>query len=177
MPKKTVPVVGALVVAAGALSFSWVDAPVVLQADHSISIKNLQFNPDSMDMAAGDTVTWTNNETDGTFHNINSDDGSSFRTTQDIGPGTTFSFTPSSGGTFGYHCNIHPQTRGTLNVSGGSGEAPPPPEPPAPEPPPAEEEPEPGLLPGLPSLPLPIHRDGAVNPFGFFADLTGQLVR
>lgn len=180
MPKKTVSVVGALVFAAGALSFSVVEAPVALQATQSISIKNLQFNPGSMDMAAGDTVTWTNNETDGTAHNINSDDGRTFRAPQDIRPGETFSFTPSSGGTFGYHCNIHPQTTGTLNVSGPQGEPPPPP-PPSDPPPPPPEEPGPSgplpALPGLPSLPgLPI-QGAATNPLGPFADLMSRLVR
>ncbi|MGH3941966.1 MAG: hypothetical protein ACRDTG_25770 [Pseudonocardiaceae bacterium] len=158
MPKKTVAVVGALVIATGALSFSVVDTPVALQATHSISIKNLQFNPGVMDMAVGDTVTWTNDETDGsspepTNHNINADDGS-FTSPENVAPGQSFSHAPQSAGTITYRCRIHPQTFGELRVSGGNGEAPPPPPQPAP-PPPAEEEPQPGLLDGLLGL-LPI---------------------
>jgi len=192
MPKKTVSVVGALVIATGALSFAVVDTavvdtPVVLQATHSISIKNLQFDPGVMDMAVGDTVTWTNNESpdaspESREHNINANDGS-FTTPSNLAPGQSFSYTPQSAGTIPYHCNIHPQTFGELRVSGGSGEPPPPPPPPPPpsDPPPEEEPGGGGLLPGLPALPglpgLPIQGGAVANSFILFADLMGRLVR
>ncbi|MGH3913557.1 MAG: hypothetical protein ACRDTC_09115 [Pseudonocardiaceae bacterium] len=152
MPKKTVSIVGAIGIAFGVLSFSVVDAPVVLQADHSVSIKNLQFNPQTMDMAVGDTVTWTNNETDGTVHTITADGGGF--SSGDVGPNASFSYTASSAGTLTYKCNYHPQTFGELRISGGNGEQPPPPPPPPPPsddpPPPPESDPGPlGLLDGL----------------------------
>lgn len=183
MSKKAVSVVGALAISVGTLNVLQLgnpyassagstsgpvsakdarDIPFALQAAHAISIKNLQFDPGTMDMATGDTVTWTNNEEDGTSHNITSDDGSSFVTPEDIQPGETFSYTPSSPGTYSYHCRIHPQTTGTLNVSGeGSApapEEPPPPPPSDPSPPPEEPPPsDSGLIPGLPAIPaLPI---------------------
>jgi len=158
-PKKTLSIVGALAVSVGTLSSLHIDNPYVrsapgaamdtrdvpflLQATHAISIKNLQFDPNAMDMATGDTVTWTNKEEDGTFHNITSDDGSSFVTPEDVPPGGTFSYTPSSPGTYAYHCRIHPQTTATLKVS-GEGSAPPPGEPPPPsDPAPPPEDPPP----------------------------------
>ncbi len=181
---RTTSIIGTLAVTAGTLSYLLVhsvnagsqpenmwDVPFALRATHSVSIKNLQFNPGTLDMAVGDTVTWTNNETDGTVHNITSDEN--VFVSPDVPPGATFSFTPSSAGTYNYHCRFHPQTIGTLNVGGGSapppGQPAPPPPPPPPPPQPAPEPPpdDPGgggglPIPGLPELPgLPIQQSPA----------------
>lgn len=170
MPKKTVAVVGALAISAGTLSFLQLDdpyalpapgsisaedtrdVPFVLQAAQAISIKNRQFDPSMMHMATGDTVTWTNREENGESHNITStaDNGSTFRTPADVPPGGTFSFTPSSPGTYDYHCSIHPGTVGTLDVTGDASapppEEPPPPSDPAPPPPPEDPPSESGSI-------------------------------
>lgn len=208
IPKKTVSILGSLAVAAGAMSFSLADGvqafgvgqgsasghtqsiPVALRAAQSVSIKNVQFNPTDVTMGVGDTVTWTNNEADGTVHNVTADDSSSF-VSPDLSPGNTFSFTATRAGDFPYHCKFHPQAIGTVHVTGGGGGAPqqPPPAQPAPPPPPQPapappSDPGPGggggLLPGLPDLPslpdLPVLGGAAPsaadsNPFASFARL------
>ena len=52
-------------------------------------MKNLAFNPASVTVAVGTTVTWENQ--DGMSHNVIADDGS-FKS-PDLGPGKTFSVT------------------------------------------------------------------------------------
>jgi plastocyanin len=73
---------------------------------------NTAFAPNPISIAAGDTITWTNN--DGTAHTSNGDDGSWSSGT--IAPGATFSRTFPTAGTFVYHCTIHPNMVGTVTV-------------------------------------------------------------
>jgi plastocyanin len=70
------------------------------------------FSPNPDTIAAGDTVTWTNNDT--TTHTSTSDDGS--WSSGNIAPGSTYSRTFSAPGTFTYHCAIHPGMVGTVSV-------------------------------------------------------------
>jgi plastocyanin len=62
---------------------------------------------------AGDTVTWTNNDTVG--HDVTGDDFGS----GDPGAlqnGDTFEFTFEKAGTFDYVCTVHPGMEGTVKV-------------------------------------------------------------
>ena len=75
------------------------------------------FNPTTITIAVGTTVTWTN--TTGAPHTVTSDDGKSFDSglNTPISPnGGTFSFTFSKAGTFTYHCQIHPSMKATIIV-------------------------------------------------------------
>lgn len=81
----------------------------------SIEIKNFSFNPSSITIKAGTTVTWTNNDT--VPHDIASDsDGSVFKS-QILKTGENFQFTFDKTGTFPYHCGIHPSMQGTVIVT------------------------------------------------------------
>jgi plastocyanin len=71
------------------------------------------FSPNPLDIAVGTTVTWVNN--DGAGHTSTADGGAWSSPT--IAPGGQFSFTFPSAGTFPYHCMIHPNMVGTVNVS------------------------------------------------------------
>jgi plastocyanin len=75
-----------------------------------VSIENSAFNPDSLTVKAGATVTWTNN--DSITHSIKSD---SFNSPQ-LAKGDTFSFTFNNKGTFDYTCGIHPSMKGKIIV-------------------------------------------------------------
>src|SRR4051794_29291723 len=63
------------------------------------------YDPDTVTVAAGTTVTWTN--TGAVVHAITSDDGSSFDSGS-VDPRATFTFTAETPGTFAYHCMFHP---------------------------------------------------------------------
>ena len=70
------------------------------------------FEPTTITVAAGDTVTWTNDSD--AVHFLESDDGS-FGIDQ-LDEGASFSHRLMSAGTAPYHCNIHPSMRGTVVV-------------------------------------------------------------
>src|SRR5205823_8749489 len=71
------------------------------------------FSPQSLTISVGTTVTWKN--TTQVSHTATSDDGTTFDSGI-IPSGGTFSFTFTTTGTFGYHCNIHPFMTGTITV-------------------------------------------------------------
>jgi plastocyanin len=82
----------------------------------SISIKNMAFNPGSLSVAAGTTVTWTNSDT--TIHTVTADDGS--LNSGNIAIGATYSKVFSSTGTFSYRCVLHPEMTGKVIVTGST---------------------------------------------------------
>jgi plastocyanin len=94
----------------------------------SVSIPGRSFSPASVTIAVGGTVRWTNSDRDS--HTVTADSGSF--DSGILAAGGTFSHTFSAAGTFAYHCEIHPDMRGTVIVTGaggttGSGAAPAPP--------------------------------------------------
>jgi plastocyanin len=78
----------------------------------AVSIKNFAFNPGSITVAAGTTVTWTNDDTTG--HTVTADDGSFDSKT--VAAGATFSQAFATAGTFTYHCTIHTNMTATVVV-------------------------------------------------------------
>jgi plastocyanin len=88
-------------------------------ATASVTIKNMAFNPSSLSVTAGSTVTWMNSDT--TIHTVTADDGSF--NSGNIAIGATYSRVFSTAGTFSYHCTIHPEMTGkvvvTAKTSGG----------------------------------------------------------
>jgi plastocyanin len=96
----------------------------VLAADHAVDIAGFAFSPQSVTVAVGDTVTWTN--ADAQNHTATADDASF--DTGTIAGGTSKSVTFAAAGTFGYHCKIHPTMTATIVVQAavGGGANPPP---------------------------------------------------
>ena len=80
-------------------------------AGDAVSIANLAFNPNSIAISAGGTVTWTNN--DNTTHTVTFDAGPDCGR---VSVGATVSRTFDTVGTFTYHCTIHPSMKGTVVV-------------------------------------------------------------
>jgi plastocyanin len=78
----------------------------------SVNISNFAFDPGSISIRVGETVTWTNQ--DGATHNVAADDGS-FKSGS-LGQGDTFSYTFNTAGTFTYHCGFHASMLGTVIV-------------------------------------------------------------
>jgi LPXTG-motif cell wall-anchored protein len=89
-------------------------------APGSVTIKDFSFEPSSITVNVGETVTWTN--VGPTEHSATADDGS-FDT--GVYPkGESRSHTFQSAGTFAYHCTPHPFMKGTVRVVAAGGEQP-----------------------------------------------------
>jgi plastocyanin len=82
-------------------------------AGSSVDIADRAFGPATLEIAAGTTVTWTNN--DGTAHTVTADDGSF--DSENLDPGATYSFTFDTPGTYTYHCDYHSSMTATIVVS------------------------------------------------------------
>ena len=95
-------------------------APAALAVDHGVDIAGFAFSPQSVTVAVGDTVTWSN--ADAQNHTATANGGSF--DTGTIGGGTSKSVTFSTAGTFAYHCKLHPSMTGTIVVEAAA--APPP---------------------------------------------------
>lgn len=76
----------------------------------AVSIEGFAFNPQSLTVKAGTTVTWTNNDAAG--HDVKSDDFAS----PIMAKGETFSFKYETAGTYEYICGVHPSMKGTIIV-------------------------------------------------------------
>lgn len=72
------------------------------------------YNPSSITIQVGDTVTWTN--VAAFQHTVTADDGS-FDSGL-INTGATWSYTFTTAGTYTYHCAPHPWMKGTVIVQG-----------------------------------------------------------
>lgn len=82
-------------------------------AGTSVAIVNFAFNPSSLTVKVGDTVTWTNDS--GTAHTATADDGSFDSGT--VKASTPFQHTFTAAGTFSYHCSIHSSMKATITVT------------------------------------------------------------
>ena len=79
----------------------------------SVDISNFAFNPPTLTVKVGTTVTWTNK--DSVTHTVTSDSGT-LLDSPSIPPGQSFSFTFTSSGTESYHCTIHPMMKGKIVI-------------------------------------------------------------
>lgn len=76
----------------------------------SVMITSFSFQPSSITVPKGATVTWTNQ--DPVAHTITGTDFDS----GPVEPSKTYSHTFSQAGTYEYHCSIHPTMKGTIVV-------------------------------------------------------------
>jgi len=83
-------------------------------ANAEITIRNFMFEPATLTVKAGTTVTVKN--ADDTAHTITADDKSF--DTGSIAGGESATFTVSKAGAAKYHCNIHNYMTGTIQVTG-----------------------------------------------------------
>lgn len=87
-------------------------ADAVATAD-AVTVENMAFAPDTLTVPAGTTVTWT--FADGAIpHDVVFDDGSV--ASEQLTDGT-FSHTFEEPGTYTYHCSLHPNMTGTIEVT------------------------------------------------------------
>src|SRR3954469_18346493 len=93
---------------AGVLLFS---TPALADAN-TVVMKNFDYSPMNLIVAAGATVTWKN--LDGEPHTVVSVDGA-FRSPA-LDQNDTFAFTFKKSGTYKYICSIHPKMMATITV-------------------------------------------------------------
>jgi plastocyanin len=89
-------------------------------ADRDVTIAGFAFSPNTVTVDVGDTVTWTNEDSQTHTATAGND-----WTTGDIAGGDSASVTMRRAGRFDYICAIHPTMTGTVIVRGAGGAAPP----------------------------------------------------
>lgn len=80
---------------------------------NTVTIQNMAFNPATLNVQVGTTVTWTNK--DSATHRVVSDTG--LFNSGDLTTGMSYNYTFNQTGSFSYHCSIHPSMTGTVVVS------------------------------------------------------------
>lgn len=88
------------------------DKPV---ATNTVSIKNFVFDPASITVKVGTTVTWANADQDP--HTVTSDGKSGPLNSKPLNQGDTYQYTFTQAGTFSYLCTIHPFMTATVTVT------------------------------------------------------------
>ena len=78
---------------------------------NTISIANMAFSPATLTVSAGDSITWTNN--DSVTHTVTFDNGLD---SGNIDPSQTWTHTFSDAGALSYYCSIHPSMTAQIIV-------------------------------------------------------------
>ena len=115
MQRAMIPFVGLLCLAVLFLtgaSARPVPSPEDQPAKVAVSIDNFSFAPNTVTVAAGTTVVWTNQ--DDVPHNATSND-KAFKSPA-LDTGEKWEYTFKTAGTFNYYCTIHPKMTGTVVV-------------------------------------------------------------
>jgi plastocyanin len=80
---------------------------------NEVWIQSMAFNPLTISVAAGTTITWTNK--DAVSHTVTST--TNLFNSGAIGTNGTYSFTFTTSGTYPYYCTIHPAMKATVTVN------------------------------------------------------------
>lgn len=80
---------------------------------NNVELKGFAFNPRSLTIKKGESVTWTN--MDSVAHTVTSDSGSEI-SSPSLPTGESYSHTFNAAGTYTYHCTPHPSMKGTIIV-------------------------------------------------------------
>jgi plastocyanin len=79
----------------------------------AVAMEGIKFNPASITVSKGGTVTWTNNDSVG--HDVTGD-GFKSGDAGGLQNGDTFKHTFKKAGTFDYVCTVHPGMEGSVTV-------------------------------------------------------------
>lgn len=80
---------------------------------NEVWIQGMAFNPSSITVKEGTTITWTNK--DGTAHTVTSD--ANLFNSGEISSTKTYTYTFLTAGTYQYHCSIHPSMTAKVIVT------------------------------------------------------------
>ena len=88
-------------------------APAATSGGGDVTMKDIKFSPSTVDVKAGDTVTWTNDDSVG--HDVTGD-GFKSGSAGGLQNGDTFKHKFDKAGTFKYQCTVHPGMTGEVVV-------------------------------------------------------------
>ena len=97
-----------------ALLFAILPASAALAAEHQVDIVGFEYQPAELDVAVGDTVTWTN--LDPEPHTVTSLPEATEQFDATLEQGESFSYTFTEDGYNPYWCTIHPEMQGDVLV-------------------------------------------------------------
>jgi plastocyanin len=106
-------VVGTLLVVSVAWAHKHPTAKAQKHPTRTVSIQNFSFKPAHITIKRGTKVRWINK--DSTTHTVTANKKRSFDSGR-LGPGKSYTHTFKSAGKKRYHCNIHPDMRGSVVV-------------------------------------------------------------
>ena len=92
-----------------------VNSPIVGTTGAIVAIRNFDFQPATIRVKAGTTVTWINCEPEGFDAHTSTSDAAVWNSPF-LEPGQSFSYTFATAGSFDYHCLPHPSMRGIVVV-------------------------------------------------------------
>jgi plastocyanin len=101
----------ACIAVCGVMGFAAVGVALAA-APAAVTIDNFSFGPTPITVAAGTTVTWTNN--DDIPHTVRAVDGSFHSQAMDTAERYSFTFTKP--GVYSYFCSLHPKMVGKVVV-------------------------------------------------------------
>jgi amicyanin len=82
-------------------------------AQSTIEIKDFQFNPPTLTVKSGQTITWINRDEEP--HTVVSVE-KKFKKSPPLDTDQTFTITVGTPGTYTYFCSVHPKMTGTIVV-------------------------------------------------------------
>jgi plastocyanin len=106
-------VVSALFVVSAAGAHKHPTAMAQKHPTRTVSIQNFSFKPANITIKRGTRVRWINK--DSTAHTATVNNGRSFDSGR-LRPGQSYTHTFKSAGKKPYHCEIHPDMKGTITV-------------------------------------------------------------
>lgn len=78
----------------------------------TVTIKQMKFQPEKLEIKAGDTVIWVNDDL--VAHNVAEEDGVTILS-DTIAPSASWKMVPKKG--FNYICSIHPTMKGEIEIT------------------------------------------------------------
>ncbi|MFE8945001.1 cupredoxin domain-containing protein [Streptomyces sp. NPDC007856] len=82
---------------------------------NAVAIKNFAFSPATLQVKAGTTVTWANQDTDA--HTVTSAASGGLLHSAALATHAAYSYTFTKPGTYSYICTIHPFMTATVEVT------------------------------------------------------------
>jgi plastocyanin len=85
-----------------------------------VEMRDIQFQPETIRVRTGETITWINR--DAVQHDVvNVEEGQEPKS-ELFNEGQTYEWTPTEAGTVEYLCTVHPNMRGTVEVTDDAAE-------------------------------------------------------
>ena len=105
--------IGCLNLSAFALAGEMKDADSTSSKQNTIEIKDFAFNPQTITVKSGQTITWINRDEEP--HTVVSVE-KQFKKSSALDTDQSFTITVGAPGTYTYFCSVHPKMTGTIVV-------------------------------------------------------------